>query len=134
MEITMKSWNYGCSVNVDLKENNIKTSSGLPTTDFIYLILSSIIWSQIYSIFVNQKHILLVSRDTQVSSTNKTDRHDKIEILLRVALDIITLTITLLVLKKSAIKAILYFTPTVNNINKVRFSVFAQKCCVYTNN
>jgi hypothetical protein len=47
--------------------------------------------------FVNQQHILLVSPDTQVSSTNKTDRHDKIEILLRVALDIITLTITLLV-------------------------------------
>jgi hypothetical protein len=87
-----------------------------------------------YSIFVNQKHILLVSPDTQVSSTNKTDRHDKIEILLKVALNIITLTITLLVLKKSAIKAILYFTPTVNNINKVRFSVFVQTCCVYTNN
>jgi hypothetical protein len=50
-----------------------------------------------YSIFVNQKHILLVSPDTQVSSTNKTDRHDKIEILLKVALNIITLTITLLV-------------------------------------
>jgi hypothetical protein len=32
---------------------------------------------------------------TPVSSTNKTDRHDIIEILLKVALNTITLTLTL---------------------------------------
>jgi hypothetical protein len=37
----------------------------------------------------------LFSPDNQVSSTNKTDRHDITEILLKVALNIITLTITL---------------------------------------
>jgi len=34
-----------------LKENNIKTSSGLPTTDFIYLIVSSIIGLLVVDLF-----------------------------------------------------------------------------------
>ena len=37
----------------------------------------------------------VVFTGTPISSTNKTDRHDKTEILLKMALDIITITLTL---------------------------------------
>jgi hypothetical protein len=39
---------------------------------------------------------LWFSPDTPVSSTNKTDHHDVIEILLKVALNTITITLNLL--------------------------------------
>ena len=56
------------------------------------------------------------SPGTPVSSSNKTDRHDAIEILLKVALNTITLTLTLLVLERST----LWFSPgsPVSTINK----------------
>jgi hypothetical protein len=38
------------------------------------------------------RQVCFFSPDTRVSSTNKTDRHDINEILLKVALNIITLT------------------------------------------
>ena len=54
------------------------------------------------------------SPGTPVSSSNKTDRHDAIEILLKVALN--TITLTLLVLERST----LWFStgPPVSSINK----------------